>query len=180
MRKLASFLFMSLDGVVEAPHGFSRSEVFEDFSPLIAKAIDGQDAVLLGRKTYDEWAQFWPDSRIEPFATFINSVPKHVVSQSSATLAWLGSTALGGNLIEEVSALKKTAGRDIGVHGSISLVQSLLKAGLIDEMQFVVVPVVAGRGRRLLSHDGEPIQLSLAASHSTPTGLQYLTFHPLG
>ena len=79
MRKVTSYLFISLDGVVEAPDTFVRSDLYEDFDPLTAEMIAEQDAVLLGRKTYDDWSVYWPQSTIEPFATFINTTPKYVV-----------------------------------------------------------------------------------------------------
>lgn len=178
MRKLTSFLFMSLDGVVEAPHTYVRPELFADFPALIGQTIAEQDSVLLGRKMYEEWSGYWPSSDIQPFADFINSVPKFVFSKTRATADWHHSTVLSGPLGAEVPALKASAGGAIGVHGSISLVQSLLVAGLLDEMRFIVVPVVAGSGRRLLADRDEPIQLDLKSAQSTPSGLQYLVYHP--
>lgn len=178
MRKLTSFLFMSLDGVVEAPNTYVRPEVFEDFPALIGQTVAEQDTVLLGRKMYEEWSEFWPTSNIQPFSDFINNVPKFVVSKTLATADWDRSTVLSGPLHTEIAMLKNSEGGTIGVHGSISLVHSLMTAGLLDEMRFILVPAVAGGGRRLLADGEEPIQLDLASAQSTPTGLQYLTYHP--
>ena len=178
MRKVASFLFISLDGVVEAPDTFVRRELYQDCDPLTAASIAEQDAVVLGRKTYDDWSAYWPQSRIEPFATFINNTPKYVVSRTLPSVDWHRSQLLAGNLSDEVAALKRQPGKTIGVHGSISLVQSLLTAGLLDELRFTLVPAVAGQGRRLLSRDGEPIQLTLDSTRATPGGLQYMIFRP--
>ena len=178
MRKVTSCLFISLDGVVEAPDKFVRRDVYADFPSLIAETIAEQDAVLLGRKTYDEWSVYWPQSTIEPFATFINNTPKYVVSKTLQSVDWQQSNLIGGNLGDEIAALKKQPGKTIGVHGSISLVQSLLAAGLLDELRFTLVPAVAGHGRRLLSRDGEPIQLTLDSTRATPSGLQYMIFRP--
>lgn len=178
MRKLTSFLFMSLDGVVEAPNTYVRSDVFEDFPTLIGQTIAEQDAVLLGRKMYEEWSAYWPTSEIQPFSDFINNVPKFVVSKTLATADWHRSTILSGPLDADVATLKNGDGGTIGIHGSISLVQSLFVAGLLDEMRFILCPVVAGSGRRLLTDRNEPIQLDLTSAQSTPTGLQYLIYRP--
>jgi dihydrofolate reductase len=178
MRKLTSFLFISLDGVVESPNRFVRDDLYQDFDPFIEEGIAEQDAVLLGRKQYEEWSVFWPESKIEPFAAFINSTQKHVVSRTPMALDWHRSTLLSGDLRKQVTALKSQPGKTIGVHGSISLVQSLLIAGLLDELRFLLIPAVAGQGRRLLSHDGDPIQLNLQSARTTPHGLQYLVYRP--
>ena len=178
MRKLTSFLFMSLDGVVEAPDTYVRPDLFEDFPALIGQAIAEQDTVLLGRKMYEEWSAYWPTSEIQPFSGFINNVPKFVVSKTLAAADWHRSNILSGPLDAEIARLKNGEGGTIGLHGSLSLVQSLLVAGLLDEMRFILCPVVAGRGRRLLTDRNEPIQLDLISAQSTPTGLQYLTYRP--
>jgi dihydrofolate reductase len=177
MRKLTTCLFISLDGVVEAPNTFVRPNVYEDFPELIGESNAEQDAVLLGRKIYEEWSQFWPDSKIEPFASFINSTQKFVVSSTLANLEWRNSTLLGGDLADAVATLKAQPGKTIGVHG-ISLIQSLLLMGLLDELRFILCPVIAGQGRRLLDHPGAVQQLDLQHSQTTPTGLQYLVYTP--
>lgn len=178
MRKLTSHLFISLDGVVEAPDTFVRPDVYADFPELIHKTIAEQDTILLGQKMYQEWVQFWPDSKIEPFASFINNHPKFVVSRTLRNLEWKHSTLLDGDLAGDIRKLKNQPGKTIGVHGSISLVQSLLLAGLLDELHFILCPVIAGHGRRLLDDQGGAIQLDLQHSHATPTGLHYLIYTP--
>lgn len=178
MRTLSAFLFMSLDGVVEAPERFLHRDAYEDLPALIGETIAGQDAVVLGRKTYDDWSAFWPDAAIEPFAGFINRTPKYVASGSPVTLAWHGSYRLAGALGPAIAALKAQPGKTIGVHGSISLVQSLLGAGLLDELRLVLVPAIAGRGRRLLSHDGDPLPMQLVSTRATAHGLHYLVYRP--
>jgi dihydrofolate reductase len=177
MRKLTSFLFISLDGVVEAPIKFVRDGLFEDIVALIGETIAEQDAVLLGRKMYEEWSIYWPDSKIEPFAGFINSQPKYVVSSTLREVHWNRSSLIRENLGVELAKLKGQEGKTIGVHGSISLVQSLLLAGMLDELRFIQFPVVAGKGRRLLDQGG-PVQLDLLSSRQTPSGLQYLVLAP--
>lgn len=178
MRQLTSHLFISLDGVVEAPDRFLRADLYQDLAQFNDETIAGQDAVLLGGKTYEAWSTFWPDSNIEPFASFINNVPKYVASNSLKTLTWSQSNLLSGDILAQVVALKRQPGKTIGVHGSTSLVQALLIAGLLDELRFVVCPAVVGHGRRLLSREGEPIQLDLQSARTTPGGLQYMVFRP--
>lgn len=178
MRKLTSFLFISLDGVVESPDTFVRPDVYADVGGLIGETIAEQDTILLGRKMYQEWSQYWPNSKIEPFAPFINSQPKLVVSSTLRSLEWNRSTLLGGDLADAIGELKTQPGKTIGVHGSISLVESLLLAGLLDELRFIQCPVIAGHGRRLLEHQGAARQLDLQSSRATPTGLQYLVYTP--
>jgi dihydrofolate reductase len=178
MRKLVSHLFISIDGVVEAPNRFLRDDLYADLDHFNDETIGGQDAVLLGRKTYEEWSTFWPDSKIEPFASFINNVPKYVASQTLKTLGWSQSRLISGNVLDEISALKAQGGKAIGVHGSTSLVQALLVAGMLDELRLVLCPVVVGQGRRLLSAQGDPIQLDLQSARATPGALQYLVLRP--
>ncbi len=178
MRKLMSCLFISLDGVVEAPDTFVRPNLYQDFPEIIRDTIDEQDTVLLGRKMYQEWSQFWPDSKIEPFASFINGRPKIVVSRTLRDLTWRHSTLLDGELAGAIADLKARPGKTIGVHGSIGLVQSLLLAGLLDELRLIVCPVIAGHGRRLFDHQGAALQLDLRQARTTPTGLQYSVYTP--
>ena len=135
----------------------------------LAAVIATQDAVILGRRSYAEWAQFWPDSGIEPFATFINGVTKHVATSTPLDRDWANATMIDGGLVEFVRGLKQERGGDIGVHASISVAQALLAADVVDELRLVIAPRVAGRGRRLL--DGLPsIQLESIRSEISPTG----------
>lgn len=177
-RKIVSFLFISLDGVVEAPDKFLRADLYQDLDPIMGAAIAEQDAVLLGRRQYEEWSTFWPQSTIEPFATFINNTPKYVVSKTLRSVDWNQSNLISENLEDAVAALKAAPGRTIGVGGSISLVQSLLTLGLLDELRLVLIPALAGQGRRLFSREGDPIQMTLHSTQKTPNGLQYMVFHP--
>ena len=178
MRKLVAYLIMSLDGVVDAPDTFVRPELYGDFTDLIAETIAGQDAILLGCKMYEEWAAFWPGSTIEPFASFINQHPKYVVTSTLRELAWPGSVPMTGDLAAAIGQLKQQPGKAIGVHGSVSLVQSLLIAGLVDELRIVQVPAIAGHGRRLLEQPGAALQWDLRSARTTPTGMQFLVYTP--
>lgn len=180
MRKVVSFLFMSLDGVVESPDKYVRQDVFEDLLGIIRETIAEQDTVLLGRGMYDEWKDVWPTSTMEPFAPFINAVPKIVVSRSVRDVSvWNHCSTLEGELAAGVAKLKAEPGRAIGVHGSIRLVQSMLAEGLLDELRLIVFPAIMGRGRRLFERaEGDAIQLELVSAKSTPTGLQYVVLAP--
>jgi dihydrofolate reductase len=168
VRKIVVYELLSLDGVAEAPDSF-----FTDWDEVmdanLAAVIATQDAVILGRRSYTEWAQFWPDSQIQPFATFINGVTKHVVTSTPLDRDWANAKALDGGLVEFVRGLKEQGGGDIGVHASISVAQALLAADVVDELRLVIAPRIVGRGRRLL--DGlPPIQLESVQGKMSPTG----------
>ena len=131
--------------------------------------ISTQDTVILGRRTYDEWAGYWPGSDIQPFASFINAVPKYVATSTPLDVEWANSHVIEGDLVDFVRDLKTQPGGDIGVHGSISVTQALLAAGLVDELRLVIAPAIVGRKRRLL--DGlPPIRLETIRSSATPSG----------
>ena len=168
MRKIVVYELLSLDGVAEDPDEFITA--WDDaMDANLAGVIATQDAVILGHRSYNEWAQFWPASKIEPFATFINGVAKYVATSAPLDRDWANATAIDGGLVEFVRDLKQRAGGDIGVHASISVVQALLAANVVDELRLVVAPTIAGRGRRLL--DGLPaIHLDPLRSETSPTG----------
>lgn len=183
MRKLVSHLIITLDGVVQLDavidtiKKLRAGEVSADFSARIAQ----EDAMLLGRVTYQQWADFWPTSTIQPFADHINNAPKYVVSQTLDAAPWGlsgGATLLKGKLADAITALKQQPGKNIGVHGSPRLVESLLHANLLDELRLEIYPVVAGRGARLF-HDGGPIKyLQLSDSKTTSNGVAILSYQP--
>jgi len=119
-RKVVAGYFLSLDGVAEAPDRFITS--WDDETDASgANLIATQDAVILGRRSYDEWAVFWPQSEIQPFATFINGVAKYVATSSPPEREWANTRVIDGDLVEFVRDLKNRPGRDIGVHGSTRL-----------------------------------------------------------
>jgi dihydrofolate reductase len=168
MRKVVLYELLSLDGVAEDPDKFFI-DWDEAMDANLAAVIATQDAVILGRRSYDEWSEFWPGSAIEPFATFINDVAKYVASSKPLGRQWRNATAIEGGLVQFVQNLKNSSGADIGVHASISVAQALLAADAIDEVRLTVAPVIAGRGRRLL--DGlPPIRLELLRSVTSPSG----------
>lgn len=168
MRKIVVYTLLSLDGVAEAPDTFV-TDWDDALDANLAAVIATQDTVLLGRRSYAEWAPFWPSSPIEPFATFINGVTKYVATSTPLDHDWVNATALEGELIELVRDLKQQPGGDVGVHASLTVAQALLAADLVDELRLVIAPRIAGRGRRLL--DGEAsIRLETVRSETSPTG----------
>ncbi len=174
MRKVVAYELLSLDGVAEAPEEFVTE--FDDvMEENLGRVIASQDAVLLGRRTYDEWASFWPSSDIEPFASFINGVQKLVVTSTPPEAEWRQTSRVRDGLAECVLDLKRERGGDIGVHGSIALTQSLLTANLVDELRLVVAPAVQIQGRRLLDA-GHARRLSLTRNQISPSGYLLLDY----
>jgi dihydrofolate reductase len=167
-RKVVAGHFLSLDGVAEAPDRFVTHWDDETDASGV-ELISTQDAVVLGRRSYEEWAEYWPSSDIEPFASFINAVPKYVATSTSLTRDWPNSRVIDGDLVDFVRHLKAQPGGDIGVHASISVTQALLAAGVVDELRLVIAPTVAGSGRRLL--DGlPPLRLETVRCAASPSG----------
>jgi len=169
VRKIVVYELLSLDGVAEDPDSFFAG--WDDaMDANLAAVIASQDAVILGRRSYDEWVRFWPGSEIEPFASFINTVPKYVATSEPLDPEWTNATAIDvGGLVDFVQELKNRPGGDIGVHASILVAQALLAAGVVDELRLVIAPRIAGHGRRLL--DGLPsIQFEPMRSEISPTG----------
>ena len=184
MRKLVLYTLMSLDGAVENPELYFRASQAPNQGPEFDAVMDeneatitgAQDAVLLGRRMYDEWSQYWPAQRNQPFADFINSVRKYVVTSTPLSNEWHNSEPVGGPIADVVQDLKGRPGRDIGIHGSIQLAQSCLVAGLIDELQLVVSPAVGFTGRRLFAGAGDVRRLELLGSRATPSGSLLLRY----
>ncbi len=168
MRKIVVYELLSLDGVAENPDSFI-ADWDEVMDANLARVIGTQDAVILGRASYADWAQFWPTSEIQPFAKFINGVAKHVATSTPLDRDWANAAAIDGGLVEFVHELKQQDGGDIGVHASISVAQALLAADAVDELRLVIAPKIAGHGRRLL--DGLPsVKLESIRSETSPTG----------
>jgi len=168
VRKVVVYELLSVDGVAENPDAF-----FADWDDALeanlAGVIGAQDTVVLGRRSYDEWARFCPTSDIEPFASFINAVPKHVATSAPLDGGWPNATQMTGDLVEFVRDLKQQPGGDIGVHASISVAQALLATDVVDELRVVIAPAIAGNGRRLF--EGLPaIRLQTVRSELSPTG----------
>jgi len=175
MRKVVVYELLSLDGVAEAPENWFGWE--DALDAKLGATIGTQDAVILGRRTYDEWARFWPPSDIEPFAPFINKVRKYVATSRPLDPEWTNAMAIDTGLVEFVRDLKSQPGGDIGVHGSISVAQALLAANLVDELVLTFGPMIPGTGRRLLDGAHEA-KLELIEIVATPGGY-VMTHHRL-
>jgi dihydrofolate reductase len=180
--------FISLDGVVEDPGGaedfkyggwsfeFSRGDEGDQFKLDETLA---SDALLLGRVTYEGFADAWP-SREGEFADKFNDMPKYVVSSTLTDPEWSNSTVLDGDLAEAVSEVRERHDGDIVVHGSAQLVQTLLDQNLVDELRLMVFPVVLGAGKRLFGDTRDKKPLRLADSKSVGDGVTILVYRPAG
>ncbi|GAA1567867.1 dihydrofolate reductase family protein [Kribbella hippodromi] len=176
-RKVVAAYFLSLDGVAEAPDKFLTS--WDDETDASgADLIATQDTVILGRRTYDDWSGFWPTSDIQPFADFVNAAPKYVATSTPLTGSWANSYPIEGDLTTFVRTLKTQPGGDIGIHGSISITQSLLAANLVDELRLVIAPTIVGTGRRLLDTLA-PTHLQPTPATTTPSGNLLITYRVL-
>lgn len=179
MRKTTAGLFISLDGVTESPDKWQFDSFDEDMAAELTAFEQETDTILLGRVTYEEWAPYWPNSTDEPFASFINDTPKHVVSTTlQKPLEWRNSTLVEGDVAEEIGKLKSQPGKNIAACGSPTLVRSLLQNDLLDELTLMIHPVVAGGGKRLFEDGGSVKRLELADSKTTRTGVSILKYRP--
>ena len=179
MRKVVLYQLLSLDGVAEEPGDWFFDADEEVFANL-GRVIGSQDAILLGRGTYDYWVGYWPGSDVEPFAGFINGTRKHVVTSTPPAEEWANSTLVTEPVEQYVADLKREPGGDIGIHGSIRLARSLLRARLVDELRLVVAPAIAGHGRRLFEDGDDLRRLELLDARRTPSGSLLLGYRATG
>ena len=189
MRKLVLYMLMSLDGGVDHPGQYfphpdpdhSGPPFFDDrMVELETEMIGRQDAVLLGRNTYDQWSWYWPTSDEQPFADFINGARKYVVtSRPLGDQPWGPVEVVDGPLADALAALRDQPGGDIGVHGSVELARSLLRDNLVDELCLIVGPVLDATGRRLFDQVTDVRRLQLVSSTATPSGALWLVYRPV-
>jgi dihydrofolate reductase len=186
MRKVFVTEFISVDGVIEDPGGAENYEhggwSFKFFSPEIGQykfeETMATDALLLGRKTYEGFAAAWPGRKDDAgFADKFNSMPKYVASTTLKQLDWNNSHLLGNDVPAAVRELKEQDGGDIAIHGSRTLVQSLMAHDLIDEFRLMVHPIVLGTGMKLF--DGAPLKnFDLVDTKTDDTGTIIATYAP--
>jgi dihydrofolate reductase len=177
MRKIVSGLFISLDGVVEAPNTWHFPYFDEEMGAAVAAQMAAAETMLLGRHTYEEFAGFWPyQSTEDPVAAKMNNTQKIVVSTTLEAATWQNSTLIRENVAEAIAELKQQPGTQIGVTGSATLVRWLLQEQLLDELWLMVHPIVVGRGKRLFPKGSERIPLKLASSQTFSTGVVSLTY----
>jgi dihydrofolate reductase len=179
MRKVVAGLAISLDGVVEAPSGRGWMLYNDEMGEMIGAGIAQADAILLGRRTYLEFAGLWPTLGSDvPMADFMNNTPKYIVSSTLHSLEWANSILVTGDLAEQVRKLKAQPGKNIQIPGSPRLVRSLLRDGLLDELALMVHPIVLGSGMRLFDEVTEQIGLRLLDSRTLSTGVVSVTYQP--
>jgi dihydrofolate reductase len=177
MRKIVVSEFLSADGVMEAPDTWQFPFQTEEMGAITERQTNDTDAFLLGRVTYEIFAGFWPTMTNNEFgvADKWNSAPKYVVSNTLQNADWNNSILIKSNVVEEIRKLKQQPGGKIAIIGSATLVHSLLNAGLVDEIEVLVHPIVLGKGVRLFS-DGYHSSLKLADSKTLPNGVVYLSY----
>ena len=179
MRKVYAGLFSSIDGVVEAPSEWQPA-FDQEMGAALSRMLQEQDAVLLGRVTFTEWAGYWPTSTDEPFASWINSTQKYIASTTLDSVGqWPNSTLIKGPVADFLAELRQQDGGTIGTAGSPTLVWSLIQEGLIDELTLMISPVVAGGGRkRLFPGDAALATFELAEAQPTSSGALIVTYRP--
>ena len=183
MRKITAGLFISLDGVVEAPDQWHFPYFNEEMGAAVTANLGAADTVLFGRKTYDSFAGAWPERETAGeedagLAKALGDARKIVVSNQKLEFTWRNSEQLEGDLIEAVTALKNEHGGDIGLSGSISVVRQLLAAGLLDELHLFVHPIAIRKGLRLFDEGETAIPLKLISSETFTTGVLNLVYGP--
>jgi dihydrofolate reductase len=192
MRRVVCAAFVSLDGIMQAPGGPEEDPtggfrfggwVFPFWDEVVDAAMGESFGrpfdLLLGRRTYDIFAAHWPFTDEEPAALF-NGVTKYVATSSAGPLAWANSVALEGDVPAAVARLKQGDGPDLLTQGSSVLVQSLLAAGLVDELSLLVFPVLLGSGKRWYGDATKPGELSLVSSRTSTTGVIIARYRPAG
>jgi dihydrofolate reductase len=184
VKKITAALFISLDGVVEAPDQWHFPYFNEEMGAAVDATLGAADTILFGRKTYDSFAGAWPEREAAggedaPFARALGDARKIVVSNQQLEFNWRNSEQLQGGLIESVTALKNEPGDGtIGMSGSVSVVRQLLTAGLLDELHLLVHPIAVRQGMRLFDEGEPPIPFALISSQTFETGVLKLVYAP--
>jgi dihydrofolate reductase len=175
MRKIVSGLFISLDGVFSDANDWIGPWFAPELGQAVGGMIGAQDAMLLGRVTYDEFAAHWPHQEGDMADTMNGSV-KYVVSRTLESADWQNTTLISGDVAAAVRELKQRDGRNIGMTGSGTLVSWLLREGLLDELHLFVFPVVLGSGKRLFAGEQDQLPLTLISSETYRTGVVHLAY----
>jgi dihydrofolate reductase len=192
--RVVVYEFMSLDGVVQAPggadedtdggfaHGGWSHPYFDEeiMGPIIAGGMTTAEALLFGRRTWRVMADAWPDRAGDPFADQMNAIKKYVASRTltSAEVVWNTTLLSRHDALGDIAKLRTQDGGDLIVWGSVSLVQSMLAAGLVDELTLMIEPILLGGGKRIFPDDGVARPMKLANCITTGTGVQVCTYHP--
>ena len=191
MRKIRIIEQISLDGVIQAPGGrdedgdypyggwamlFFDTAILEAIIAAQGRAFD----LLLGRRTYDIWASYWPKAENGPIADGLNAATKYVATHRPDSLEWGPVEDLGADIMEGVRGVKSKDGPDLIVWGSSTLTSVLLEQGLVDEVLLLVCPVLLGRGKRFFSNSADPRELALVNTKAAPSGVLMNTYRPVG
>jgi dihydrofolate reductase len=190
MRKIRIFEHTSLDGVI-APDKRNASDDFANGgwsapyrtaagAAALAEAQGSNFDLLLGRRTYDVWADHWPKITSGPFAKGLNAATKYVATHRPDSLGWGPVEDLGADIVESVRGLKSKDGSDLIVWGSSTVASVLIEHGLVDEVVLIVYPVLLGRGKRFFSDSADPRELALVSTKATPTGVLINTYRHIG
>ena len=176
MRKIVAGIMTSLDGVIESPEQWMGPYFAPELGQVVGSIMGAQDAMLLGRVTYETLAAYWPQQAGE-MADTMNNTPKYVVSGTLKSADWQNSTLIpAAGAVAEIAALKQRPGRNIGMTGSGILTAALLREGLLDELHLFVFPLIVGSGQRLFGAPGSQLPLKLLGSAPFPTGVVHLTY----
>ena len=193
MRKLIVQTFLTLDGVMQAPGGpgeddsggfahggWSVNYWDEQMGQVMGEATSRPFAMVLGRRTYDIMAAYWPTAPEEAGGEVFNAATKYVASRSRPTLEWSNSVLIEGDAADGLAALKQEDGPELQVHGSANLIQTLLAHNLVDQYRLWVFPLVLGSGKRLFADGTVPSGLRLVDSTVSTTGVMMCTYEPAG
>ncbi|MEU2254127.1 dihydrofolate reductase family protein [Nocardia xishanensis] len=187
--------FVTIDGVCQAPggpqedteggftHGGWTAPYFDETGGEFVRQVFARaDAFLLGRRTYEIFAGYWPehDDPADPIASKLNALPKYVGTHTLECADWSGTELLRGDLVEHVADLKSRAGRELQIHGSGNLARTLLAAGLVDTLYLITFPVLLGTGKRLFAAGSDPAAFHLTDSRTTPTGVHIGAYRVAG
>jgi len=194
MRKIIAITQVTLDGVMQSPggpeedptNGFTHGgwsqphRVDDVLDQALGETIAGEFDLLLGRRTYEIFAGYWPNQDDNPVAKAFNKATKYVVTRSLDRLDWKKSQRIDDDVVAEIRQLKASDGPAVHIWGSSELLQTLIAAELVDEYRIWVFPVVLGEGKRLFESGVPPRGLTLVATRSTPRGVLVNTYHPAG
>jgi dihydrofolate reductase len=178
MRTISASYFISLDGVVDEPQAWHFPYVTPELMRIVDTATQGVDALLMGRRTYQEWQTFWPNQTGFPMADFINDTHKYVATTTLSDLEWGPATVLARDVVGAVTELKAQPGGKIAINGSGTLTRDLLRAGLVDELHLMVHPLVVGSGKHLFQDGATAVGLGLLDQQNLANGVTYQVFAP--
>ncbi len=179
MRKITAVEFISVDGVAEAPDAWSAPYFNEEMMGIAQAGMDSADAMLLGRRTYEDFASYWPKQPNDaPFAEWTNTTHKYVVSTTLTSLEYGPATLISRDVAAEVMRVKEQPGKGISLLGSPKLFRSLLPEGAIDEVALFLIPIIVGKGKRLFEEPVSEPPLRLIQARPLTNGVVYLTYAP--